>query len=72
MEKYTVIERELNVPEYEYEEEFNTLQEAQDRMAQMYHNIAVDEEGWVEEARIDERSAYAVLTDGNVISWDIE
>ena len=71
--KWILTERELNVPEYSYSESFKTLKKAQERMSQMYHDVAIDgNKEMIESATLDKRSASVVLVDGNEIWWDIE
>lgn len=70
---HTLVERESLYPNYEHREKFNSLEEAQDRMKDLYHSVAVEgNSDVVEDARLYERSAIVYLNDGNEISWDIE
>lgn len=71
--KYRITETEAYAPDYSYTEDYKTLQEARDRMLDMYHYVAIEgNPEAVEEADIIERSAWVRLTDGNEISWDID
>ena len=58
--RYKLVETELDVPEYRYSEEFDTHEEAYERMRMMYHDLIKDE-----------NSAYVEMIDDNIISWDI-
>ena len=71
MSKFIVRERELYFSDYDYQEEYNTLEDAQKRMKEMYHNVAFHEEA-IEKTELNERSAIVYVNDGNEISWDIE
>ena len=74
MEKYIVKEYETNCPEYEYSEEFDSLELAQERMRQLYHELVFENTPpeVIVEAGIYDRSAFALIDDGNEIGWDIE
>ena len=71
MSKFIVKESELYFSDDDYQEEYNTLEEAQERMKEMYHNVAFHEEA-IERAELNERSAIVYVNDGNEIYWDIE
>ena len=69
---YIVIERDTYDPEYEYKEEFDTLEEAQARMKDMYENIVYHiDPNVIDEADFFSRSAYVRQGDYET-SWDIE
>lgn len=74
MGKYIVKEYETNCPEYEYSEEFDSLELAQERMRELYHELAFENTPpeVIVEAGIDDRSAFVFTIDGNEIGWDIE
>ena len=66
-------ETELNVPEYQYTEKFDSLEEAQARMKDLYHNVAIEgDHEMIEHADINDIHAIVVLKDGNEIEWNIE
>ena len=66
-------ETELNVPEYQYTEKFDSLEEAQARMKDLYHNVAIEgDHDMIEHADINDIHAIVVLKDGNEIEWNIE
>ena len=71
--KYIVTERESAVPDYNYSEQFNTYQEAYERMKEMYHELAVEgNPDAIKKAEIAENSAMIEIYDGNVVEWEIE
>lgn len=74
MERYRLKEYETNCPEYEYSEEFDSLELAQERMRELYHELAFENTPpeVIVEADIDDRSAFVLTNDGNEIGWDIE
>lgn len=66
-------ETELIVPEYTYTEKFDSLEEAQARMKDLYHNVAIEgDHDMIEHADINDIHAIVVLKDGNEIEWNIE
>ena len=70
--KYKLVETELDVPEYSYSEQFNTHEEAYERMRQMYHDLIKDGDGGpIVGGGIYENSAYVDMVDNNTIFWDI-
>lgn len=72
--RYKLVETELDVPEYKYSEEFDTHEEAYERMRMMYHDLIKDGcggDGPISKSGIYENSAYVEMIDDNVISWDI-
>lgn len=69
--KYILTETESFAEDWNHKETFGTLCEAQTRMKNCYHDIAVEGEDAVEKAELYERSAVVKLKDGNEISWDI-
>ena len=69
---YTLTEYEAYAPDYAHSEKFATLEDAQERMKEMYHYVAIDgNPDAVRKATLDAQSASVSLTDGNCISWDI-
>ena len=74
MGKYIVKEYETHCPEYEYSEEFDSLELAQERMSELYHELAFENTPpeVIVEAGIDDRIAFVFIIDGNEIGWDIE
>lgn len=72
MKKFTLTETEDIAPDYEYKEEFDTLEEAQARMKDMYHQTIIEgNQDAVDKTEINDRSIYVYLNDGNKISWEI-
>ena len=74
MGKYIVKEYESKCPEYEHSEEFDSLELAQERMRQLYHELVFEiaPPEVIVEAGIYDRSAFVFTIDGNEIGWDIE
>jgi len=72
MKKYILIQKESNTPWKEYKEEFDTLQDAQERMHQMYRDVAINGAELIEAAGYKDTEAYAEFEDHNVVSWSIE
>ena len=73
MTKYRLTERETFAPDYKYSEEFKKLTNAQARMRQMYHELAINgNPDAIQKAEINERSASVIINDGNEVYWDIE
>ena len=70
---YILKETELFIPEYNYQEEFNTYEEAKQKMTELYHELAVNgNPNIIEESGIHSHSAYITFYDDNEISWKIE
>lgn len=74
MAKYILKEYDMQCPEYSYTEEFDLLELAQERMHELYHELAFENTPpeVIVEAGIDDRSAFVFTIDGNEIGWDIE
>jgi len=68
---YRLTEKEQKVPEYSYHEEFDTFEDAQERMRELYANVAYHSPCIIT-TKVHDRSAAVLLNDGNEISWDIE
>ena len=69
---FILTETELYAPDYNHQEEFETLESAQERMKELYHSIAIEgNHNVIERAELNERSALIVGNDGNEIEWDI-
>ena len=70
---YRVIEREKYAPDYKYEEEYENLSDAKERMRQLYHETAIEgDPDLIEKAEIFEMCASVIFVDGNEVTWDIE
>lgn len=73
MGKFKVTETESFVPSYKYSEDFDTIEEARQRMKEMYHETAVEgNPNAIESAELYANSARVVLNDGNEIEYEIE
>lgn len=73
MAKFILKETEAFAPAYRYEETFDNLEDAQNRMRELYHECVIDGNvDAVEKGELNEMSAYCLLTDENEICWDIE
>lgn len=73
MRKFRVTETESFVPSYEYHEDFDTIEEARQRMKEMYHELAIDNDpDTIESAELYANSARVVINDGNEIEYEIE
>lgn len=73
MAKFILIEREKFDENHTYQEDYDTLEEAQERMKELYHEVAIEgNPDAIEVGKLYERSAYVRINDGNVIGWDIE
>ena len=73
MGKFRVTETESFVPSYKYSEDFDTIDEARQRMKEMYHEIVIEgNPDAIESAELYTNSARVVLNDGNEIEYDIE
>lgn len=79
MSRYRVVETETDDPTYRYTEDFGTLEDAQERMRVMYHELTI-EGNWegeynpnnaITRAEIFGRCAYVQIGD-NEVAWDIE
>ena len=71
--KYKVVERAKFAPEYHYEEGYDDLSDAKERMRQMYRQTAIEgNPELIEKADIHEMCASVTFVDGNEITWDIE
>lgn len=71
-DKFILIEKEAAIPKYECKEEFLTLQEAQDKMDELYMNIVINNREAIENSSRFDRYAYIELNDGNEITWEIQ
>lgn len=72
MKKYIVTETESNAPNYKYQEEFDTIEEAKARMLDMYHQVAIEGNfDAIEKAELYQNSAIVYLIDGNTVEWEI-
>ena len=72
MKKYIVTETESNTPDYKYQEEFDTIEEAKVRMLDLYHQVVIEGNlDAIEKAGIYQNGAFVYLTDGNVIRWEV-
>lgn len=71
-DKFILIEKEANIPEYECKEEFPTLKEAQDKMDELYMNIVINHRDAIENSSRFDRYAFIELNDGNEITWEIQ
>lgn len=70
--RYRLTQRETKATWFEHKEEFNTLEEAQERMMQMYHDIAINGAELVESAGYKDMESWIELEDHNVVSMIIE
>ena len=68
---YILVETEDFVPEYKYEEEYSTYEEAYERMKQIYHEIATNDNPIIDGGEILSNTAYITFEDGNAIEWNI-
>ena len=70
---YRLTETEKKAPDYSYTEEFETQEEAYNRMMDLYHSFAIDTDAnAVVTAIYFDNSAFVEYTDGNVLNWNIE
>jgi len=70
---YILKETESFVPEYNYQEEFDTYEEAKQRMSELYNELAVNgNSDVIEESGIHSHCAYISFIDYNEILWEIE
>ena len=73
MGKFKVTETESFVPSYKHSEDFDTIEEARQRMKEMYHELAIDNDpDTIESAELYANSARVVINDGNEIEYEIE
>ena len=68
--KFILTEEEEYAPDYTYRETFDSLEEAQERMKEMYSGYFQNPA--VEKAEIFDLSARVCINDGNEIRWNIE
>lgn len=72
MKKYIVTETESNAPNYKYQEEFDTIEEAKTRILDMYHQVAIEGNfDAIEKAELYQNSAIVYLIDGSTVEWEI-
>ena len=72
--RYKLVEKELDVPGYRYSKEFDTHEEAYEKMKMRYHDLikdGCDGDGPISNSEICGNSAYVEMADDNIISWDI-
>ena len=69
---FRLTEYELDIPEYNYSEDFDTLEDAQKRLRELYQEFALSENEVIIKSEIDQNSAAVYLIDGNEIFWNIE
>ena len=70
--RYRLTQRETKATWFEHKEEFDTLEDAQERMHQMYHDIAINGAELVESAGYKDMESWIELEDHNVVSMIIE
>ena len=61
MKKYIVIETESNDPNYEHQEEFDTIEEAKVRMLDLYHKVVISNLDAIEKAKLYQNKAIVYL-----------
>ena len=72
MKKWILTETEVFAPDYAYNEMFDSLEDAQKRMSEMYHDLVDENVDALDEYSLDEESAHAVISDGNEVWWHIQ
>ena len=72
MKKYIVTETESNAPNYEYQEEFDTIEETKVRMLDLYYQVVTKGNfDAIEKAELYQNSAIVYLIDGSTVEWEI-
>jgi len=70
--KYILTETESYAPEYEYQEVFNSYEEASERMRDIYHSTIIEgNPDAIEKTEVYPNSVYVLLNDGNELYWEI-
>ena len=72
MRVFVLTETENTDPKWCYNETFNDIEMARERMRSLYHELIVENHEAVKNAEVTQNSAYGEFDDGKIIAWNIK